>query len=109
MSSLMIGCMDDFVFVEVYLFRNKICFQTRPISGKLTFNIISMEPVDFAIVLKFRILAMASIILVGTTSINFSCGEFETYFKQPTAVFDHCLFGMHKYYPSSWQLIAGIK
>ena len=54
MNSLMIGCVDDFVFVEVYLFRHKIFFQTRSISGKLTLNIISMEPEDFVIVLKFQ-------------------------------------------------------
>ena len=54
MNSLMVGCVDDFVLVEVYLFRHKMFFQTHSISGKLIFNIISMEPEDFVIVLQIQ-------------------------------------------------------
>ena len=53
MNSLMIGCVADFVSVGVYLFRHKIFFQTRSISGKLTFYII-MELEDLVIVLNFQ-------------------------------------------------------
>ena len=54
MNSLMRGCVDDFVFVGVYLSGHKIFVQTHSISGKLTFYIIGMEPEDFVIVLKFQ-------------------------------------------------------